>query len=292
MIDRNGLIAEVVQSWIDRFDPGHDTQHFDTNIGDRDRLIVCLGDSWTFGNSLPEEERSNLIYGRLLADEIDADLINVGMCGYSNSAVLHFGQYLSNQADLAQHWPNIWLVVTLTENGRDTESPFGFAFDYIKYFSENAVSVGTYQNLLSIMEQSWYQRIRQIRQLLPQAKIFVGQNFVSHPGYQTLAAHQVLISDSNWIEQIALQGNLPLPPRADMVTGWVIDQFGRCNDIGQVSDRSAFQEFCLPYLDRALMVNQWLDSSPFNSKMSSKHPNAQAHQFWKKHILETMNHEQ
>jgi len=282
------LLMQTISSWIDRFDPEHDPKHFDLVMrGSRD-LVLCLGDSWTFGNSLPPEQRQDLIYGAQVAQELGADLVNVGMCGYSNSTVLHFGEYLLQQVDLDQLYENIWLVITLTENGRDTESPFGFEFDYIRYFHENGTHCSVYENLLDIMEQSWYRRINHMAQRLPRAKIFVGQNFVWHPGYVDIASDRIRVSHDNWIEQIAQQGGLDRPSRARLVTGWVIEKFGLCNVIGQVSQLEAWQEFCLPLMDQALMVNQWLDHSPFNHEGSSKHPNHEGHQFWKNHVMEVI----
>lgn len=61
-------------------------------------LVISVGDSWTFGDSLGTieqdpwhddyEARSTQSYGRLVADELDADWLNYGYCGGNNITVI------------------------------------------------------------------------------------------------------------------------------------------------------------------------------------------------------------
>lgn len=63
-------------------------------------LVIAAGDSWTFGDSLGTIEQNRLIddfnarftqvYGRLVADELDADWLNYGFCGGNNLSVITF----------------------------------------------------------------------------------------------------------------------------------------------------------------------------------------------------------
>jgi hypothetical protein len=55
-------------------------------------LVITIGDSWTFGDSLGSAStnkddihaRQSQCYGKHLSDELDADWINCGYCGYGN----------------------------------------------------------------------------------------------------------------------------------------------------------------------------------------------------------------
>jgi hypothetical protein len=50
-------------------------------------------------------------------------------------------------------------------------------------------------------------------------------------------------------------------------------------------DDSGWKEFTIPFMDRALRVNEWLDASQLNHKIGSKHPTQQGHQFWADYII-------
>jgi hypothetical protein len=80
-----------------------------------DQLVISIGDSWTWGDSLGNislgavddtEARKNNCYGRIIADEIGADWLNFGFCGWGNSKILscasdlvvnHHVEWLSQQ---------------------------------------------------------------------------------------------------------------------------------------------------------------------------------------------------
>ena len=63
-------------------------------------LVISAGDSWTFGDSLGTiakdwtkddyQARSTQVYGRLVADELDADWLNYGICGGNNLTIITF----------------------------------------------------------------------------------------------------------------------------------------------------------------------------------------------------------
>jgi hypothetical protein len=60
------------------------------------------------------------------------------------------------------------------------------------------------------------------------------------------------------------------------------------NSIAGIIDTVAYKEWAIPYIERAQLVNQWLDSSKLNHKRASKHPTALGHDLWAKHIIKSL----
>ena len=72
---------------------------------DSDRLIITIGDSWTYGDSLGKtkvrngiddtEYRLNHVYGNILTEQLAADWMNLALPGGSNFWMLNsLGQLL------------------------------------------------------------------------------------------------------------------------------------------------------------------------------------------------------
>jgi len=95
-----------------------------------DTLLITVGDSWTWGDSLGKttikfddyDYRTTHIYGHILSDLLASDFINVGLPGGSNFYILlHLELVL---ASLKKKYKNVKLVFTLTESGRELQSNF------------------------------------------------------------------------------------------------------------------------------------------------------------------------
>ena len=266
-----------------------DYDHYVINRTNNPNLVICLGDSWTYGDSLDGSLRETQIYGQLIANDLNADLINVGCPGFSNSWILKVGQellkYLQENKNFYQ---KIYVIITLTENARDIKTYYSFPFNYIQHYQNHGASSEFYQTLLDNIEDHWVKQITELVELGDtRFTYFVGQNFVWHSMYRRLPAN-IITTDRNWIEVLADYQGLPWPVRTNLVTGWVFDLFDESNNISGIKDRRFFKEFVLPYIERANLVNQWLDSSKLNGKVSSKHPNALGHKLWADHILERL----
>lgn len=105
----------------------------------KDILLITAGDSWTWGDSLGGtnryydnvEHRTNHIYGHLLAKKLSADFINIGLPGLDNISVInHLHKVLS---ELTKTYKQIYLVVTLTESGRELTNTF---LDYESLYTD------------------------------------------------------------------------------------------------------------------------------------------------------------
>lgn len=246
---------------------------------DRDHVVVTVGDSWTYGDSLPD--RLEQVYGRLVSKQLDADWINIGGRGRSNSWVLKSLVYLSTL--LPQHYKKITVIVTLTENARDFETTYTFPHDYGQTFALHGDTSNFYEAILSAACDFWIDQIHQVQDNLS-TKVIVGHNFVWH-NLNTLDAIKL---ESNWIEQLSGYQQQSSPVRTNLVTGWIFDKVQVVHQMVPGS-KTVYQQWALPYIDRANQVNKWLDSSNLNNKAMSKHPTAKGHEIWANYILTHVN---
>jgi lysophospholipase L1-like esterase len=246
-----------------------------------DTLVITAGDSWTFGDSLPEESRLDQVYGRILAEHFNSDWVNIGSRGRANSWTLKCLEYLAKI--VKDHYNKVIVVVTLTENGRDVQTPYTFPLDYGNLGRQTGDSVNYFENVLKEAEMFWSNQIKNIKQTLD-CVLVVGQNFVF--SNLTLPA-DVKMLDTNWIEKLADYQGYQRPIRTNLVTSWVFDSFPICREWVNIST-STYHEWVLTKLDLANQVNRWLDHSKLNQNELSKHPVKKGHEIWANYLLENL----
>lgn len=285
--------TELFTSWQKQYNNGDtDISYYDISIENKDNLVICLGDSWTWGDSLGDQ-RTQRFYAQHLANYYQADFINAGFRGWRNSWILMIGKLLVEKVKTLDY-KKIIVVVTLTENGRDVWSPMGFDFDYIAHFNNNGVTAQSYEMVLTKIQLCWQNQIEQIiAEFDNRFQLFVGQNFVWHDFYSNLEKNpRITTTNLNWIELLADHQNISRPIRTNLVTGWIFDRVNHMNSMANIKDTSVYKEWIIPYIEKAQLVNQWLDASELNHKEASKHPTALAHKLWAEHIVESLKHDQ
>lgn len=264
------------------------TDHFHEQINNQDSLLVTLGDSWTWGDSLDPDKRLQQIYGALVAKQLDSDWINIGAKGWSNSFILEYLDFLLKIL-VSSAYKKIYFVVTLTENGRDIDTFPSFRVDFKKLYEELGACKEFYDKVLYEAESFWIKQINRFIDKIDQRFHFiVGKNFVWHDMLSKELHNRCCVLDQNWIECLADKQNLPRSIRTNLVTGFVFPKFEKLNQRLDILNTTEYKQWILPYIDRANEVNAWLDASPMNYKKNSKHPNAEGHQVWANYILQNL----
>lgn len=246
-----------------------------------EHLIIVAGDSWTYGDSLNSDQRIEQMYGNLVSKKLDADLVNIGFRGWSNSWVLTYVKWLlQNQKKQVSNYKKVTLICTLTENARDVKTYHSFQFNYINAYKTHGACKELYQTILESAENHWCDLLDQIRSFNFINQVLITTNFVWHN------TEKLQQTDKNWIEVIADQAGYDNPIRTNMVTGWVFDSLATINDIAGIKDLDAYKNFVLPYIEKANQVNAWLCASEYNGKKASKHPDWRAHKFWADYLID------
>lgn len=256
----------------------------------KENLVVALGDSWTWGQSLDPLLRLQQVYGKHLSTTLNADWLNVGCPGWSNGWLFLVCKHIVKLLETSAY-KKIYLCFTLTETAREISSFHSFPYDYIKTHKKLGASQEFYDTILKDIEQYWIQQLNNIVETMDNRYIlFVGKNFVWHDQlYQELQSGPVITANINWIELLADYQQLPRPIRTNMVTGWIFDRLRQVHDIVQEKTNEAFQLWALPKIEKANLVNDWLNQSELNvSHSASKHPVAKAHELWADYILQCL----
>ena len=281
---------ENYKTQIFRYEP--EAQHYHYKNNQSDTLVITAGDSWTWGDSLDPDLRLTQVYGNLIASHFQADWINIGCCGWSNSWVLLHPKYIIDQLKNSLQYKKIYVILTLTENARDIQTPVSHPYDFRKNYYTLGVTDKFYQSVLDDCEARWAEQINDMVNLADDRYCFLlGQNFVWNQLVIDNIPTQVIVPELNWIETLADYQMLPRPIRTNLVTGWIFNTLEQINQIASISDHSVYQNWSLGLIEQALEVNKWLDTSELNCNQSSKHPNAVGHQVWAKYLIEKIeNH--
>jgi hypothetical protein len=135
-----------------------------------DRLLVTIGESWTWGDSLGEK-RLESVYGRQLANMLGADWCNVAECGQSNLWIANKLAWVSEQLP-AWGYSDVDIVLTMTEVGRE----FNGDLDADRVYTELFKSVKTFDQFLDQLSELVSE---QIAPYLSKHRVWIGTNFIN-----------------------------------------------------------------------------------------------------------------
>lgn len=219
---------------------------------DSDQLIITVGDSWTYGDSLGNtrvrngvddtDYRLDHVYGNLLTEQLNADWMNLALPGGSNYCMLNWlGQLLDRR-----HNQTIVCVITLTEAGRHEE---------LRWAEGDSL-----QAALKNIVLKEYRMIKELRSRFPKVTFKIAHNFTD-----SIDGHGVL--DRTWLEVLT---NQQLQNDTYIV---VSDHIRQLNYDRTYPDT-------VEVIDRALKRIDILDACDYCCKEDSRHPLEQGHKLW------------
>lgn len=272
-----------------KFDPST-YEHFHTKHKNSNTLLFCLGDSYTYGSGLQTEKwidelRIKNMFGTVVSNSIEADLINAGAAGFSNSWVfvnLEFMIDWLNNSD----YTNGYIVITFTENGRDIRTASHRMFDYISTYKDVSTDK-LYDQVLSDIEDEWTDRLIKIRKKIdPRFKFILGAHYVWHNKlYQrTVDIDGIHWIQNTWIELLASSLSKHPPPRVPITNLSILDSL---NGILSIQNLSDYKSWFVNNTDDPNKVHNWFESTPeYFEPHDIGHPNAAGHQIWADVIIE------
>ena len=237
----------------------------------KSRLLITIGESWTWGDSLGNQ-RLEKVYGRQLADHLDADWLNIACCGESN---LWIADHYTHVCDQIPAWDyrQVDIVLTLTEIGRE----FNGDRDQNRVYTDLLSSVNTFDQFLDTLSELIAQRIRPGLDRYP---TWIGTNFIDSNYNLPLVEH-------SWLDLITdATGQKKHQDRTLVVGSWVYERFDAIFEFIPTIDRSAWRESILNHMDRSSHVTKMLMASPLNYKQASKHPTPEGHQLWANYLYQ------
>ena len=224
---------------------------------DSNQLIITVGDSWTYGDSLGStkvrngiddtEYRLDHVYGNLLTEQLEADWMNLALPGGSNYCMLN---WLGQLLDHRYRYADVTCIITLTEAGRHEEQRWA-----------QGDSLQTALNDIVLKE---YSMVKELRLRFPKVVFKVAHNFTD-----SLPGHNII--ERTWLEVLTdrqLQDN----------TYIVIS-----DHIKQLNYERTYPD-TVEVIDRALKRIDILDACEYCCREDSRHPTEQGHQLWANYL--------
>ena len=258
-------------------------QWYSEDIQNKDTLLITVGDSWTWGDHLGDIDwdkasddpiRLQQVYGRLLANKLNADWVNLARPGCSNYWMLEKLQDLHPFIQSATY-KKIYVVVALTEDLREAQYTrrINVTEPYQGMWSR---SIGVTDFLVQV-ESYLLRNLEQYFTTLPNVTAYVQRAFTDVWPANT----SPLLLDKSWCDVIQDRFNFnnyqkPVPFIGQMAVDPLTEKY-----IAQNPERKL--EF-LNIMD--LVVTRWnfLGASPYNLKGSTCHPNPEGHQLWAEYL--------
>ena len=277
------------QQWIDlldeqfrKFEPNGSQEHecWNIDIKKKDTLVVCVGESWTWGDG-GLQDRSNEIYGRLLSNYFDADWINIGGRGYSNTWILDFANFISHKLKLSDY-DKIIFVITMTENGRDFSTAAHHNYDFFKY---DTVTEETFNLILSDLEDICIHKLTSIlANCDDRYKLIVGNGFAwNQKVVDWLTQKNITQPSMTWLELLADKQNIPSPARTNIVYNMIFDlHFAELLKTNPKYDTMTYKSWAMHKMDLALQTHKLSKQSKFNFDI---HPTAVGHYIWSQELI-------
>lgn len=245
--------------------------------------MVCLGDSWTWGDSLGDtfcqdkkyntEYRTSVFFGTILSKLLDSDLVNLAKPAASN---WHIYNNLKNfLADFPlNNYKKIVCVITLTENFRELEDPTSWP---VRDFSKECNSL---HDLIVDYEQRMFSAFKELFDCYPAIDFRVGRNFTyTRPENISILPHL----DKTWVDIIGLAQNIESYNRNTVALSdlgiYPLLQYLRDNNL-----EKQYLEELDQLVTKSLDAISWLEKSKLNKQSGTKHPTEEAHRLWAEYI--------
>lgn len=258
---------------------------------DKNDLLITIGDSWTWGSSLGDlsvDYRSKHVYGRYLSEHLGCDWINYGLVGGGNNEILseldlilqcvfdgcgfdsNHNEY-EHLANLAtKKYQKIYVVITLTETGRDT-------------YDTNAKDKFTkVKDFLIDDELHVYQKIKALKEQYKNINLIVARNF-SHDFKE---CSNSLSIEKNWL-QLNFEVNqhrgfnnlgytLEDIRKSGAVSGIALNKIRKLN-YQNYQDK---KQYMIEQIDECDKLWHWLRNNPLHYNTGTCHPTEESHKLW------------
>lgn len=244
----------------------------------RDRLLVTIGDSWTFGTRLAEEfgnkdqGRQTHCFGRRLSDQLNADFVNLAIPSTNN---LWMAQHYQQVCELADQldYKEIMVFITLTEHGREICTDYDLDPTlndlYRQCQSARDMSLALAEHTADLLLDTGHGKVR----------LGLGTNYVNNIYPARL---QPFFVGRSWLECCLDHG---LDDECLVVGTWALEKFKSLpKEFNANIDPATFLQEVLDMIERSQRRLDLIYSSGYNHKSSYGHPNSRGHEIWANYI--------
>lgn len=238
--------------------------HCEVNYNSK-KLLITIGESWTWGDSLDPKLRLQSIYGKHLSNMLQLDWLNIARKGASNLWIFY------QIADLVRYnkipYDELLIVFCCTEAGREFNENWSWyeydptrGLDSFDNFDQCILHYNA--NLIDYLKT-------QLAKLVPHVDIILSHNFCNSSFWQ----HDLPQIENNWVKINALYTKQSIP--FDVPTVANFNYFRKyCTDIERIVNLQT----------QAIDLVDFLDASPLHHKLATKHPTVKSHRLWAEYL--------
>jgi len=248
----------------------HDREVIHEDISGKENLLVTIGDSWTWGDSLcgisnikkvhDHPDRLKKVYGFHLKESLNCDWINIAFPGTANKWIVDTA-YRFKELSKKLNYKKIILSIGLTDMGRD--------------FKDRKNNTTSIKEWFIQKEKDYFNIIKELENC---CTVVVGRNFTSSAEENLSILDNHL--DKRWVD-IGFEHTKTktIPPNEIFTIMWL-------NELKSSSEKETFVYDIYP---NANMMINYLNESPLHFKEGTKHPNEELQKLWADYIYKYLN---
>jgi hypothetical protein len=252
----------------------HDSEKYDFVNRNSYKLVVTIGDSWTYGTGTISS-----LYGNFISQKLNSDWLNLARNGGDNfwmtERIEEFGKIANDT-----NYDTIYLICTFSETGRWFNSVRDNYINYHDWFKD----IGTdYDQIPKMINNECIRRIKKSIKNLKNINLLIGTAFTEQIGFDLLESDERLAIP--WYSLIAPSDGVS----CYICTGGVYGFTDSFNNPGlkKFINRErwdSLQKWIENIIVKAeIRINTLSDNTLFDGTC---HANADGHKIWAKYILE------
>jgi hypothetical protein len=239
------------------------------------RLLVTIGDSWTWGYEL--SDRTNACYGNILSEKLGSDWLNLSVPGAGNHYIGQLYLYVT-QRDV--YYEDISCVIVLTETGRDFNGWFDRDVDYAGWLRTQINSSEDYYKFLEFINDFAIDQI--VQNKTENIDILVGFNFID-PSSRDKLKH--LLIPRTWLE-VVLDESIA-DDKCHIVSPYIFEKLDDIFSIEWSLDKNLFRHWQVEQLEKSQQrINKITNSQHFYPEM---HPTEHGHKIWAEYLYDILS---
>ena len=217
-------IADRHSSWHQQ-----PTNTFDFVDRNSNTLIVTVGDSWTWGSDISENNHDNdhrlrCLYGNVLSQQLGTDWLNLGLSATSNfwltAMVEEFAQVVPQL-----EYEKIFVICVFTGTGRWFHTRYDRYINYREWTQNNIFKPSDYNKLITKFNQDCVARITAALFDFNHVVTKFATNFVDPVGFEQVPAEQqltpwykIMHCDDGLVSHVCMDGVKALLRMPEVIT--------------------------------------------------------------------------
>ena len=161
-----------------------------------DKLLVTIGDSWTWGsdiaiNNIDDAHRVRSVFGNILSHKLSSDWLNLAISAQGNFWITEMVRQVCHIVPNLKY-TDIVIVCTFTGIGRWFDTIFDRDIDYNNWFDKHISCQEDFDKLPIMLNEICVDRILSYIAPHKHISLKIGTNFVDHVGFDKLSSNQIL----------------------------------------------------------------------------------------------------